>query len=126
VKVAQDCGGFEVDADTRTFDPDPAMLDRLTEFAGRLFVPDALGVPNRTKTCLYTLTPDRDFVLDRLPGAPHVSVALGAAHGFKFAAWFGRVLADLALDDGTDVPIEPFAIDRAALTGPAVERTWLV
>ncbi|MCU1429736.1 MAG: solA, partial [Actinomycetia bacterium] len=42
VKVAQDCGGFEVDADTRTFDPDPAMLDRLTEFAGRLFVPDAL------------------------------------------------------------------------------------
>jgi sarcosine oxidase len=126
VKVAQDCGGAEVDPDTRGFDPDAAMLDRLTAFTRQLFAPGTLGAPQLTKTCLYTLTPDRDFVVDRLPDAPQVSVALGAAHGFKFAAWFGRTLADLALDGGSAAPIAPFAIDRPALTGPDVPRSWLV
>ena len=57
-----------------------------------------LGPPIYTKTCLYTLTPDRDFVVDRLPDAPNVLVALGAAHGFKYASVLGRVLAELAID----------------------------
>ena len=56
---------------------------------------DRFGAP-RTTTCLYTLTADRDFVVDRVPGCEQVCVALGAAHGFKFAAWFGRTLAELA------------------------------
>jgi sarcosine oxidase len=127
VKAAEDCGGTEVDPSTRTFDPDPAMLARLREFVDRTFVPGVLGDPVITKTCLYTLTPDRDFVLDRLPGVPQVSVALGAAHGFKFASWFGRTLADLALDGGTTVAIEPFALDRPALhAAPGDRRGWLV
>ena len=54
-----------------------------------------------TKTCLYTLTPDRDFVLDRVPEAPGVVVALGAAHAFKFASVFGRILAELIVDGAT-------------------------
>jgi sarcosine oxidase len=41
--------------------------------------------PTTTATCLYTLTPDRDLVLGPLPGHDRVLVALGAAHGFKFA-----------------------------------------
>jgi sarcosine oxidase len=126
VKVAEDCGGHEVDPDTRTFEPDPAMLERLRSFVAGTFRPGALGEPVLTKTCLYTLTPDRDFVLDRVPGVPQVSVALGAAHGFKFVAWFGRTLAQLALDGGTDAPVAPFALDRPALTEPGAPRTWLV
>ena len=59
----------------------------------RRLVGDALTGPPRSTTCLYTLTADRDFVLDRLPDHPQVLVALGAAHGFKFASWFGRTLA---------------------------------
>ena len=70
-----------------------------------------------TKTCLYTLTPERDFVLDRLPDSPGVVVGLGAAHGFKFASVIGRILAELALDGSTpsDGEIGAFRIDRAAL-----------
>ena len=59
------------------------MEQRLGEFMQRL-VGDGFGAP-RTTTCLYTLTSDRDFVCDRLPEHPQISVALGAAHGFKFA-----------------------------------------
>jgi sarcosine oxidase len=114
LKAAQDVGGRRVTATTRGFDPDPAATDRLAGFL-RARLPSA-GAHQRTATCLYTLTPDRDLVLGPLPGHDRVLVALGAAHGFKFAPLLGRVLADLALHDGTDVDIAPFAVDRPALT----------
>ena len=70
-----------------------------------------------TKTCLYTLTPERDFVMDRLPDAPGVIVGLGAAHGFKYASVIGRILVELALDGSSpsDAEIGAFRIDRPAL-----------
>ena len=89
-------------------------------------LPGSLGPLIATKTCLYTLTPDRDFVLDAVPGHPRVLVGLGAAHGFKFAALIGRVLADLAVEGATDVDLEPFRFDRAALTSPDPQTAWLV
>ena len=126
VKIAQDCGGAEVTADGRSFEPDPAILARTDGF-GRALFGGRLGPVVHTATCLYTLTPDRDFVLDRLPDHPAVLVAQGAAHGFKFAAWFGRTLAALAAgdEDGPD-DLAPFAIDRAALREPTGATAWLV
>lgn len=85
-------------------------------------MPGAIGRPLKTKTCLYTLTPDRDFVLDRLPEHPGVVVALGAAHAYKFAALFGKLLADLALDPERRPPdprLGLFAVDRPVMTGSA-------
>jgi sarcosine oxidase len=95
-KVGQDVGGRATTATTRTFDLDIECLDRVETFLAR-HLPRA-GRRAGTKTCLYTLTPDRDFVVDRVPDHPGIVVALGAAHGYKFAALFGRILADLALD----------------------------
>jgi sarcosine oxidase len=126
IKAAQDCGGLPTTARTRSFDPDPAELARLVEFMGGLFGSDIMGEPRRTKTCLYTLTPDRDFVLDAVPGRPEVLVALGAAHGFKFASWFGRTLTELALTGTTTSDISPFGFDRPALTDPAFVPNWMV
>jgi sarcosine oxidase len=125
VKAAEDCGGPEVDPDTRTFDPDTEAEARVAGFVRRL-VGDALSVTPRSTTCLYTLTADRDFVLDRLPDHPQVLVALGAAHGFKFASWFGRALAELAIDGGTPDDISPFSITRPGLRAPAGREAWLV
>ncbi len=79
---------------TAPSDPDPEMLDRLASFVGSLL--PGSGRPVRSLRCQYTLTPDRDFVLAPVPGHPSVVVGLGAAHGFKFAPTFGRILADLA------------------------------
>ena len=83
-------------------------------------------MPVRSKTCLYTLTPDRDFVVGPIPGHEAVLVGLGAAHGFKFAPTIGRLLADLAVDGRTDADVAPFRLDRAALTEPSQPVSWLV
>ncbi|MFI5099374.1 MAG: N-methyl-L-tryptophan oxidase [Actinomycetes bacterium] len=126
VKAAQDCGGPEVTGDGRSFDPDPARVALLAEFMARTF--PGSGPVDRSKTCLYTLTPDRDFVLGALPEHPSVVVGLGAAHGFKFAPMFGRLLADLAVPGaaGTTVDLTPFRLDRPALTDADHPVSWLV
>ena len=124
VKSAQDCGGPTVTGDERSGETDPAMLDRLAAFMASTF--PASGPAVRSKRCLYTLTPDRDFVVSAVPGVPQVVVGLGAAHGYKFAATFGRLLTDVALDGRTDADISAFGLDRAALTDPAYEPHWMV
>lgn len=60
-----------------------------------------------TKICLYANSPDDNFILDRLPGfEENVSVACGfSGHGFKFASVIGEILADLAIDGKTDLPV---------------------
>jgi len=113
-KAGQDAGGQEVTADTRTFEPDQAALKRTEDFLGK-YIPKALGPIIYTKTCLYTLTPDRDFVVDTIPGHPEVAVGIGGGHGFKFASLMGRILSELAIDGRTGRNIEPFRIDRAIL-----------
>ena len=82
------------------------MLERLATFMASL-LPES-GQPIRSIRCQYTLTPDRDFVLAPVPGHESVVVGLGAAHGFKFAPTFGRVLADLATSGSTTSDISAF------------------
>lgn len=118
-KVAQDAGGEPTTPETRTFDRDEAAYERVETFMTD-HLPGALGPPIYTRTCLYTLTPDRDFVVDTLPDAPGVAVVLGAAHGFKYASVLGRILAELVIDGTTPSTAEigAFAIDRAVLSEP--------
>jgi sarcosine oxidase len=126
-KGAQDVGGEETTPASRTFDRDEAAHDRLVAFMAA-HLPGALGPAIYTKTCLYTLTPDRDFVLDRVPDAPNVLVALGAAHGYKFASVLGRILAELAVDGATlsSGEIERFAIDRPILLEESPATSFMV
>jgi sarcosine oxidase len=113
-KAGQDAGGEEVTAETRDFAPDRAALQRTVAFLEK-YIPRSLGPIIYTKTCLYTLTPDRDFVIDRLPDHPQVVVGIGGGHGYKFASLIGRILSELAIDGRTERNIEPFRIDRAIL-----------
>ena len=124
-KVGQDVGGREVTADSRTFEVDQAALRRVEEFL-RQYIPSMAGPIIRTKSCLYTLTPDRDFVIDSLPEHPNVLVAIGAGHAFKFASVIGRVLSELAIDGRTDSDISAFEIDRRILTLANPPRTFMV
>jgi sarcosine oxidase len=125
IKSAQDCGGHPVDPHTRSGDVEPEAERRLVDFVGRL-LPGAGSDVAGSKTCLYTLTPDRDFALGALPGHEGVVVGLAAAHGMKFAPTFGRLLADLATSGRTDADINAFRLGRPALTEPVTSTSWLV
>lgn len=125
VKVAWDRCEIVTDPDRRSFDPRQDVNEAITDFvAGHL--PGAAGGIHLAKTCLYTLTPDRDFVVDRVPGCENIFTAVGAGHAFKFASLIGRVLVDLALTGQTDVDISPFAADRAILTEKDPVRSYMV
>jgi sarcosine oxidase len=124
-KVGQDAGGQEVTVDTRTFEPDRAALGRVQAFLAK-YIPTALGPIIYTKSCLYTLTPDRDFVLDSVPDHPNALIAIGGGHGFKFASLIGRTLSELAIDGTTDRNIDPFQIDRPILRQKNPPKKYMV
>lgn len=120
-KMAQDVGGERVTPETRTYEPNAATLARTEAFLART-IPTMLGERIYTKTCLYDLPPDRNFVLCSLPEQPNVSLVIGAGHSYKFAALIGKILSELALDGRTDYEIASFHIDRPILheENPAV------
>ena len=125
IKITQDAGGKPVDPDTRGFEEDPEITARVAGFLAR-YLPGALGPAQLVKTCLYSLPPDRDFVIDTLPEHPNVSIAIGAGHAFKFAGVIGRILSDLALDGGTQSGVKDFEIDRPILQMEAPPKTYMV
>ena len=124
-KLAQDAGGRPVTADTRTFEPDPANSAGVEAWA-RTHLPKALGPLLYTRTCLYTLTPDRDFVIDIVPEHPGVAIAIGAGHAFKFASVIGRILSELALQGETPSELGPFSITRPILQEKNPARSYMV
>ena len=79
----------------------------------RTHVPSADGPARKASVCIYTLTPDRHFVIDVHPEHPQVAFAAGfSGHGFKFASVVGEILADLAETGRTDQPIDLFRLAR--------------
>ena len=125
VKVAWDRCEIVTDPDQRSFEPRIDVNEAISRFVAT-HLPGAAGGIHLAKTCLYTLTPDRDFVVDRVPGCENVFTAIGAGHAFKFASLIGRILVDLALTGETDVGIGPFAADRAILTEKDPIRSYMV
>ncbi len=64
-------------------------------------------------TCMYTMTPDRDFLIGPHPHNPNVLVSAGfSGHGFKFSTLVGKILAELATGGTTEYPIDRFRLDR--------------
>jgi sarcosine oxidase len=124
-KAAQDAGGKPVTAESRSFEPDPENSRRVRDFLTR-YLPGAVGPEICTKTCLYTLTPDRDFVIDAVPQAEGVFVAIGAGHAFKFASLIGKTLAELASEGRSVADISPFSIERPILKQKNPPRSYMV
>lgn len=122
-KLGQHMDGPAVTAESRIFKPDPACQARYRAFL-ESHLPGFLGPGRYTKTCLYTVPPDQNFVIDTLPEHPQITVAIGAGHAFKFASLIGRILADLAVDSATRYRIGPFAITRPALTDPDFQTAF--
>jgi sarcosine oxidase len=66
-----------------------------------------------SKVCLYTVTPDEDFIIDRLPGEERIVFIGGlSGHGFKFTVLLGQIAARLAVGREPDYPLDRFRVDR--------------
>ena len=82
------------------------------------YLPQAAGPLKGMKTCMYTMTPDEDFIIDLAPSDPRIVIASPCSgHGFKFASVVGEVLADLATDETTSHDIGRFRIGRFSDAG---------
>lgn len=94
---------------------DPDTMDRGVTVAERAdfaavvarHLPDAAGPVLSMNACLYTNSPDGDFIVGLHPRAERIAIAAGfSGHGFKFASVMGEALADLCVAGRTNLPIE--------------------
>lgn len=100
-------------------DPDgisrePGLADELPlrAFAER-HLPEGAGPTIALRTCLFELSPDEHFLVDRHPESDAVVVGAGfSGHGYKFCSVVGEILADLAIDGSTRHGIGLFRLDR--------------
>ncbi|MDT4948918.1 MAG: hypothetical protein QOJ37_1513 [Pseudonocardiales bacterium] len=116
-KAAKELCGPSVSLDEWSWEPDRERVRRVGEFVEGI-LPGYSGPELYTRCCLYDMPPDRDFVVDRLPGHPSIAVCIGAGHAAKFAALLGRILAEITVDGSTEFPIEAFRADRPAMVDP--------
>lgn len=123
VKVAEHTGGAAV-ADPLAVDRalDRHEFERVSRFCRDclpLATPELVG----HNVCMYTMTADGHFIIDRHPESPQVTFVAGlSGHGFKFAPVLGEALAQLALDGGTTLPIGFLSCRRPALASPSAMR----
>ncbi|MDB6128218.1 MAG: N-methyl-L-tryptophan oxidase, partial [Verrucomicrobia bacterium] len=115
--------GFKIAHHSPGLDADPDSLVR-TVLPGdeesfrpvlRTQIPEADGPLLSLRVCMYTNSPDGNFIVDRHPEKSRVILACGfSGHGFKFATVLGQVLADLATKEKTAHPIEFLGLGRFA------------
>ena len=113
IKTGRHDGGADIDPDEKMedFGSCPADTADLRQFLGR-HLPSA-GRLKFGKTCMYTMTPDEDFIIDRHPVHPNIVIAAGfSGHGFKFSSAVGHILSDLIITGKTESNIAPFRIGR--------------
>ncbi len=94
-----------------------AVRERLSET-----IPTLAGRLVRAETCLYTMTPDENFLLGPHPWHSAVTIAAGfSGHGFKFAAVIGEIIADMVLKTGSAEGLELFSLNRFGIA-PSTPR----
>jgi sarcosine oxidase len=113
VKVAEHSGGTPVD---NPLDIDRKLDARHMRRVGKFvreYLPQLDRHPFAHSVCMYTMTPDGHFIVDRHPQNPQVVFAAGlSGHGFKFAGVLGEALAQLAVDGATPLPMDFLKLTR--------------
>jgi len=111
LKIANHAGGTPTDPDAVDRTVRPGEEADVVALARQL-LPTVSNRVSESTVCLYAMTPDTDFILDRHPRWPRVIVGAGfSGHGFKFATAIGEHLANLALDADA-APLSPLALAR--------------
>lgn len=116
VKVARHGMGKTISPDSSDRIPDSDYIHHMDNYL-TIRIPN-LGKINHTEVCLYTETPDEDFIIDKHPHCPNILIAAGfSGHGFKFCSLVGRIMCELVLNDRTAFNISHFRIGRPKPSG---------
>lgn len=111
VKVARHGMGKIVSPDSCDRKPDSDYIERMDTYL-RERIPD-IGKTTHSEVCLYTETPEEDFIIDKHPDCPDILIAAGfSGHGFKFCSLVGRIMSEMALTGETTFDIHPFHLSR--------------
>ncbi len=105
-------GGPDFDPHDPQREPLEACIEAMFQLIATYF-PAMNPTHASSRACLYTMTPDEHFIIDKHPGYPQIVIgAACSGHGFKFAPVIGSILCDLALDGSTAHDIELFKVSR--------------
>ena len=111
-KVAMHSGGEICKSSTINREIAPHDIEELRKYLA-ILTPQLSGPLVKAVACMYTMTPDQNFVVGIHPGFGQVSIAAGfSGHGFKFAPVMGEILADLAVNGQTSHPIAFLSPER--------------
>ncbi|WP_432777143.1 N-methyl-L-tryptophan oxidase [Brevibacillus gelatini] len=114
VKIGRHDGGQVIDPDTleRTFGCYLSDEGDVRSFL-ETYMPQAAGGLRQGKVCIYTMTPDEHFIIDRHPDSPHIVFAAGfSGHGFKFASAVGEAACQLLIDGESKLDLSMFSLSR--------------
>lgn len=126
--IPDDDAGFKVAIHHEGQMVDPDTVDRVAHVGEALFlrrlldghIPDANGTLKEGAVCLYTNTPDEDFVIGPHRDSARVTIASPCSgHGFKFASAVGEVLADLVTSGKSSFDLSAFSPRRFTASGRA-------
>lgn len=110
IKVAIHSGGDPTEPDSVDRTVSDAERAEIVEVA-RQVLHGITGAVLQAMTCMYTVTPDRDFIVDFAPGYSNVVIGAGfSGHGFKFTPAIGELLVQLLLGERDTMPL--FRLDR--------------
>ena len=105
IKVAIHSGGDETDPDSVNREISAAERDEIVEVA-RMAVHGITGRVLHEATCLYTVSPDHDFIVDFAPGTSNVVIGAGfSGHGFKFTPAIGELFVQMLYGERDALPL---------------------
>ncbi|SHN68706.1 N-methyl-L-tryptophan oxidase [Bradyrhizobium erythrophlei] len=113
IKIATEQYETQTTADTVNREVDPAESDAMyrKHVKGRLA--GATARVSQAAACLYTITPDRGFIIDRHPRLDHVFVVSACSgHGFKHSAGIGEAVAERLTGGQRQVDLTGFSVAR--------------
>ncbi|HEY3178555.1 MAG TPA: N-methyl-L-tryptophan oxidase [Casimicrobiaceae bacterium] len=113
IKIATETYGETTTADTADRDVDPQEVAAMYVDYVAPYIKGVTSQCQRTATCLYTVTPDFAFVIDRHPHSHRVIIASPCSgHGFKHSAAIGEALAQWIIDGRSRVELAAFSLGR--------------
>ncbi|XP_073257714.1 peroxisomal sarcosine oxidase-like isoform X2 [Porites lutea] len=91
---------------------DQNYIDSVAELIKARF-PGVEPKPSITESCIYSVTPDHLFVMDRHPEYKNIVIGAGfSGHGFKMAPVVGKILTQMVLGEKVSYDVFPFRLSR--------------